>query len=51
MEPQKDLTVAIIGGGLVGLVCAIGLAGAGVQVEIFEAAVSLKQVCCILVVG
>ncbi|KZV73542.1 FAD/NAD-P-binding domain-containing protein [Peniophora sp. CONT] len=35
---QKDFTVAIIGGGVVGLVCAIGLARAGVQVDLFEAA-------------
>ena len=39
MSSQKDFTVAIIGGGVVGLVCAIGLAKAGIHVEVFEAAV------------
>ena len=37
---QRDFTVAIVGGGIVGLICAIGLANAGVQVDVFEAAVS-----------
>ena len=36
---EKDFQVTIIGGGIVGLVCAIGLARAGVHVDIFEAAV------------
>ena len=39
MSSQKDFTVAIVGGGMVGLICAIGLARAGVQVDVFEAAV------------
>jgi salicylate hydroxylase len=36
---QKDFQIAIIGGGIVGLVCAIGLAKAGLEVDVFEAAV------------
>lgn len=36
----KDFKVAIVGGGMCGLACAIGLTRAGVDVEIFEAAVS-----------
>ncbi|KZV73546.1 hypothetical protein PENSPDRAFT_682834 [Peniophora sp. CONT] len=38
MGSQKDFTVAIVSGGIVGLICAIGLARAGVQVDIFESA-------------
>lgn len=34
--------MAIVGGGVVGLVCAIGLARAGVQVDLFEAAVRIS---------
>ncbi|VDB92179.1 unnamed protein product [Peniophora sp. CBMAI 1063] len=34
---SKDFTIAIVGGGFVGLVCAIGLAKAGVPVDVFEA--------------
>ncbi|KAH0591171.1 hypothetical protein H2248_001267 [Termitomyces sp. 'cryptogamus'] len=36
---SKDFRVAIVGGGMCGLVCAIGLAKAGVHVETFEQAV------------
>ena len=36
----KDFQVAIVGGGVSGLVCAIALQHAGVSVDIFEAAVS-----------
>ena len=39
MSSQKDFTVAIVGGGIVGLTCAITLARAGIEVDIFEAAV------------
>ena len=39
MSAQKDFTVAIVGGGIAGLVCAVGLARAGIQVDVFEAAV------------
>ena len=36
----RNFKVAIVGGGIVGLICAIGLAKAGVEVDVFEAAVS-----------
>jgi NADPH-dependent glutamate synthase beta subunit-like oxidoreductase len=36
----KEYKVAIVGGGMCGLVCAIGLQKAGIEVEIYEAAVS-----------
>ena len=39
MSSQKDFTVAIVGGGIVGLTCAITLARAGIEVDVFEAAV------------
>ena len=39
MSSGKDFTVAIVGGGLVGVLCAIGLGRAGIQTYIFEAAV------------
>ena len=39
----KDFQVAIVGGGVSGLVCAIALQRAGVSVDIFEAAVSLAS--------
>ncbi|VDB92183.1 unnamed protein product [Peniophora sp. CBMAI 1063] len=38
MNSTKDFNVAIVGGGIVGLICAIGLARAGVQVDVFESA-------------
>ncbi|VDB92178.1 unnamed protein product [Peniophora sp. CBMAI 1063] len=38
MSSNKDFTVAIVGGGFVGLTCAIELAKSGVHVEVFEAA-------------
>lgn len=40
MSSQKDFTVAIVGGGIVGLITAIGLARGGIDVDVFEAAVS-----------
>lgn len=36
---SKDFTVAIVGGGMCGLVCAYALKRAGIAVEVFEAAV------------
>ena len=39
MDSKKDFSVTIVGGGLVGLLCAISLARAGVEVDVFEAAV------------
>ncbi|KAG5724529.1 hypothetical protein E4T56_gene17434 [Termitomyces sp. T112] len=41
---SKDFRVAIVGGGMCGLVCAIGLAKAGVHVETFEQATSFQEV-------
>jgi len=38
---SKDFSVSIVGGGIVGLVCAIGLAKSGLHVDLFEAAVRL----------
>ncbi|VDB95787.1 unnamed protein product [Peniophora sp. CBMAI 1063] len=38
MPAQRDFSVAIVGGGIVGLICAIGIARAGVQVDVFETA-------------
>lgn len=38
---RKDLKVAIVGGGMCGLACAVGLKNAGVEVDIYEAAVSI----------
>ena len=40
MGAQSGLQIAIVGGGVCGLTCAIALAQRGVHVEIFEAAVS-----------
>ena len=36
---SKDFTVAVVGGGVCGLTCAIGLAKYGVPVQVYEAAV------------
>ncbi|KAL4269099.1 FAD/NAD(P)-binding domain superfamily protein [Pleurotus pulmonarius] len=41
---SKDFTVAIVGGGMCGLVCAYALAKAGVAVEVFEAAPEFGEV-------
>ncbi|KAA1468748.1 FAD/NAD-P-binding domain-containing protein [Dentipellis sp. KUC8613] len=40
----KDFRVAIVGGGICGLVCAIGLVRAGIKVNIFEAASKYGEV-------
>ena len=37
--PPKDFRVAIVGGGVCGLTCAIALAKEGILVDIFEATV------------
>lgn len=39
---RKDFSVSVIGGGIGGLSLVIGLNRAGIQVDIFEAAVSVK---------
>lgn len=38
-SPKKDFQVAVVGGGVCGLTCAIALHQAGVPVQLFEAAV------------
>ena len=43
MSVQKDFTIAIVGGGIVGILCAIALAREGVDVDVFEAAARLSQ--------
>lgn len=40
--PRKNLQVAVVGGGVCGLVCAIALIKRGVSVQIYEAAVGLR---------
>ena len=40
---KKDLRIAVVGGGLCGLICAVGLTRAGVDVQLYEAAVSLNS--------
>ncbi|KAF9554206.1 salicylate hydroxylase [Agrocybe pediades] len=41
---SKDFDVAIVGGGMCGLACAIGLAKSGIKVAVFEAAAAFEQV-------
>ncbi|KJA25142.1 hypothetical protein HYPSUDRAFT_200039 [Hypholoma sublateritium FD-334 SS-4] len=41
---QKDFTIAIVGGGMCGLACAIGLARAGIKVKVFEAAAKFDEI-------
>lgn len=40
-KAEKGFKVAIVGGGMIGLVCAVVLAQAGVDVEVYEATVRL----------
>ncbi|EJF67164.1 FAD/NAD(P)-binding domain-containing protein [Dichomitus squalens LYAD-421 SS1] len=42
--PNKDFEVAIVGGGVSGLVCAIALQRAGVPVQLFEAAAAFGEI-------
>ena len=42
-ESQKDFNVAVVGGGICGLAVAVGLRKAGIEVDIYEAAVSLRN--------
>ncbi|KIM88945.1 hypothetical protein PILCRDRAFT_245641 [Piloderma croceum F 1598] len=44
MTSPRDLKIAIIGGGMCGLACAVGLVRAGIPVEIFEAAPKFEEV-------
>ncbi|KZV72615.1 FAD/NAD-P-binding domain-containing protein [Peniophora sp. CONT] len=48
---QKDFTVALVGGGIVGLTCAIGLARAGIQVDIFEATPKYGEIGAAVAIG
>ena len=41
----KQLRVAIVGGGVCGLTCALALAKEGIHAEVFEAAVSHRTHC------
>ncbi|KJA25002.1 hypothetical protein HYPSUDRAFT_38372 [Hypholoma sublateritium FD-334 SS-4] len=43
-RPIKDFTVAIVGGGMCGLVCGIGLARQGIDVKIFESTAKFAEV-------
>ncbi|EKM83971.1 hypothetical protein AGABI1DRAFT_51593 [Agaricus bisporus var. burnettii JB137-S8] len=38
MESTKDFRVAIVGGGMCGIACAVGLAAKGIRADVFEAA-------------
>jgi 2-polyprenyl-6-methoxyphenol hydroxylase-like FAD-dependent oxidoreductase len=42
----KDFNVAVIGGGMVGLVAAIGLSRAGLNVDLYESRVSISFMLC-----
>ncbi|VDB92175.1 unnamed protein product [Peniophora sp. CBMAI 1063] len=44
MNAQQDFRVVLIGGGIVGLICAIALAQKGVQVDIYEAATKYGEI-------
>ena len=39
-EREHNLDIAIIGGGIAGLVCAVGLAKKGIYVNVYESKVS-----------
>ncbi|KAI0361038.1 FAD/NAD-P-binding domain-containing protein [Trametes cingulata] len=43
-QPQRDFQVAIVGGGVCGLTCAIALQRAGVPVQLFEAAAAFGEI-------
>ncbi|SJL12803.1 related to Salicylate hydroxylase [Armillaria ostoyae] len=40
----KDFTVAIVGGGMCGLACAVGLSKSGIRVDVFEAGSKFEEV-------
>ncbi|KAG9314158.1 hypothetical protein JVU11DRAFT_4944 [Chiua virens] len=44
MSYQKDLHVAIVGGGICGLACAVYLGSAGIKVDLFESATYLREI-------
>ncbi|KAE9402941.1 FAD/NAD-P-binding domain-containing protein [Gymnopus androsaceus JB14] len=44
MPQSKDFKVAIVGGGMCGLMCAVGLRRAGIAVEIFESTISFQEI-------
>ncbi len=44
MTSIKDLRVAIVGGGVCGLTCAIALAKKGIRAHIYEAAVRIYNI-------
>lgn len=41
MTDTKDFKVAIVGGGMCGLACAVGLRKAGIHVDVFESTVCM----------
>ncbi|CDO73093.1 hypothetical protein BN946_scf185007.g147 [Trametes cinnabarina] len=43
-QPRKDFEVAIVGGGVCGLTCAVALQKAGVSVRLFEAAPAFGEI-------
>lgn len=43
MLQSKDFKVAIVGGGMCGLACAVGLRRAGIPVDIFESTVGVSS--------
>ncbi|KAI0363144.1 FAD/NAD(P)-binding domain-containing protein [Pilatotrama ljubarskyi] len=43
-QPRKQFEVAIVGGGVCGLICAIALQKAGVPVQLFEAAAAFGEI-------
>jgi len=51
VQSVKDFKVALVGGGVCGLTCAVALARVGVSVEIFEAAAQFEEIGAGLGVG
>ncbi|KAI0673671.1 FAD/NAD-P-binding domain-containing protein [Trametes maxima] len=43
-RPEKDFQVAVVGGGVCGLVCVVALRRAGVPVQLFEAAAAFGEI-------
>ncbi|KAK0436633.1 uncharacterized protein EV420DRAFT_235664 [Desarmillaria tabescens] len=40
----KDFTVAIVGGGMCGIACAVGLSKSGIRVDVFEASSKFEEI-------